>query len=313
MTDALVHIGFHKTASTLLQRKLFSRRDLGYDLWQDRVASIHKEIVGVHPYDDISNSTRQTFRNAATKAKQNGKLFVLSHERLSGYPASGGYDNRLIADRIKSLFPKARLLIIIREQHALLRSFYSQYITDGGSLSPKHFLSPPEPGIVRFPFFDSRFYEFDRHIAYYAKLFGEENVLALPYEMLKSKPVDFFEKILKFSDIPVRDVQLSSVLEDSTINPGRPPSLQLILRCMNALFFRNQCGNFALVNAKGIRRIVEKYFIHITKIIPDYIDFKIDQRWKHIIDLMINDRYIASNKRTSQIIDIDLSEYGYKL
>ena len=203
--------------------------------------------------------------------------------------------------------------MIIREQHALLRSFYSQYITDGGSLSLKHFLSPPEPRIVRFPYFDSRFYEFDRHIAYYAKLFGEENVLALPYEMLRSKPLDFFEKILEFSDLPVHDIQLSSVLDDCTINPGRQPSLQLILRCMNALFFRNQCGNFALVNAKGIRRIVEKYFIYITKIIPGYIDFKIDQRWKHIIYSIINDRYIASNRRTSQIIDIDLSEYGYKL
>src|SRR3546814_8368538 len=94
----------------------------------------------------------------------------------------------MIADRLRETFPDARILIVIREQRALIRSMYSQHITDGGTGTLGRFLNRPEPGLGRKPWFDPEVYAFDRLIAYYCGLFGAERVLALPFELLAREP-----------------------------------------------------------------------------------------------------------------------------
>src|SRR3546814_10931344 len=42
---------------------------------------------------------RDKFAAARADALAHGTTLVLSHERLSGYPSSGGHDRRMIADR----------------------------------------------------------------------------------------------------------------------------------------------------------------------------------------------------------------------
>jgi len=47
---------------------------------------------------------------------------VLSAERLSGNPDSGGYDSVHVAEYLAATFPEARVLIVIREQADMLVS-----------------------------------------------------------------------------------------------------------------------------------------------------------------------------------------------
>ena len=117
---------------------------------------------------------------------------------MSGYPASGGYDSQLIADRLHRMVPRARVLIVIREQKSFLRSMYSQYVTDGGDLPLSRFLNPPEPHLNRVPGWDFDFLAYHRLIGYYRKLFGPERVLVLPFELLTREPRRFITDILRF-------------------------------------------------------------------------------------------------------------------
>ena len=94
--------------------------------------------------------------------------------------------------------------MVLREQKALISSMYGQYVADGGAVSLASFLRVPEPGLGRMPYFSLRLYEFDRLIEHYFGLFGRENVLALPAEMLGTDPQGFVRHIQTFCGQPTR-------------------------------------------------------------------------------------------------------------
>ena len=68
---------------------------------------------------------------------------VVSFERFSGNPFSGGYDSKEIADRLVRVFPDARVLVIVREQRSMIVSTYKKYVREGGALPPSKFMRPP--------------------------------------------------------------------------------------------------------------------------------------------------------------------------
>ena len=79
------------------------------------------------------------------EATTGGLIPVLSYERLSGNPHSGGYDSKEIANRLVQVFPDAKILIVIREQKDIILSTYKQYIIEGGACTVKRYLHPPPP------------------------------------------------------------------------------------------------------------------------------------------------------------------------
>ena len=56
---------------------------------------------------------RELYLPHLAAATAEGRTLVLSHERLSGYPSSGGYDRALIAERLNASFPEAKILIVL--------------------------------------------------------------------------------------------------------------------------------------------------------------------------------------------------------
>ena len=60
-----------------------------------------------------------------------GYVPVVSNERLAGHPLSNGFDRRFLAERIKQVFPKAKILLTIREQNSVIMSNYMQYLKYG--------------------------------------------------------------------------------------------------------------------------------------------------------------------------------------
>ena len=98
---------------------------------------------------------------------------VLSHERLSGYPHSGGFDSRAIAERLATVLPGARILIVVREQRSMIHSNYHQYVRDGGACPLHRYLQPPQPSMRRMPGFAAEFFAYDRLVETYRSHFGD--------------------------------------------------------------------------------------------------------------------------------------------
>ncbi len=302
----MIHIGYHKTGTTWLQDAVFNNARYGMaSPWSRQ--TITDDFIIPPPFSFDRNDVLLRYQKKCDELRNQGLLPVLSHERMSGYPASGGFDSKTIADRLYSIFPEGRVIIIIREQKSIIRSWYTQYIRDGGGLSIKKYMNPPEPDLLRVPHFNYDFYQYDRLIDYYRTLFSRERVLVLPFELLKANHLDFMKRITKFANLPdIADVP------GNTRNEGIGLPWVTITRTANRLFHRNQLNSGALFNApiviKNARRAA--YFINRTLILRGMHNF-LERNTRRYIAENLGDRYAESNTKTSKAIGIDLQEFGY--
>ncbi|WP_158266608.1 sulfotransferase [Allosphingosinicella deserti] len=306
----LLHIGYHKTASTWLQSNLFDDPRQGFttETGSPRHALVERLVVPDPLFYDPAEAAAG-YRRAIRLAADKGCTLVLSHERLSGYPSSGGRDRQLLAERLAGTFPGAHVLIVIREQKAVIRSMYSQHVTDGGVESITRFLSTPEPALCRKPTFNLGYYCYDRLIALYHRLFGQERVLVLPYELLARDPHAFSASIARHcrgeASIP------TSARE--RVNTARPLIMQAVQRPLNMLFYHNELSPGALLHIPRFH----KRFARLTPIFralsPSIVERRLDARLRRIIAARVGNHYLESNQRTQAFVDHDLAALGYEV
>ncbi|MEP4196180.1 MAG: sulfotransferase [Aliishimia sp.] len=310
MTAPLIHIGFHKTASTLLQRNLFLQEELGFHLPTKGRVGIHRAFITRFGLDPLPTDAVSEMQAEQKTASSKGGALVLSHERLSGYPASGGFDQGLIAERLKEAFPDGKIVMLIREQRQMIYSMYLQTITDGGTLSLARFLKRPEPILLRKPAFDLGYYEYDRVIAKYQSLFGPENVCVIAFEQFKRDTDTHARALVDFALGPEAASRYVDGCLDAPVNKARPLAFQALRRQLNRLI-RNQ------LNENGLLPIPNEYIEYgFRKIMPVFevlrpFDRVIKQRLKAHIAKACDGRYAESNRRLQDLTGLDLAALGY--
>ena len=183
----LVHIGYHKTASTWMQKLLFLP-EYGYQQIAGH-GEVARFIINSHALffdaDAASDMIKQRLANADPE-----NVPVISSEMLSGNPLLGGVGSVEFADRLREIVPDARILISIRDQMTILPSVYLQYLLRGGTMTPKQFFQRRDDydlGFGYFPYcFSPEHFEYDRLVKYYQDAFGPERVFVLAQEQLGS-------------------------------------------------------------------------------------------------------------------------------
>ena len=177
----LLHVGYHKTATTWLQMRLF-QPEHGF-----RQIASHQEISDLveRPVDltfDPEPMRALVMRRLAEVP--DGHVPVVSSEILSGHPFQAGRDGAVLARRLKEILPRARVLIGIRAQHRILPSVYMQYLLRGGTMPVDRFFAGTDvPGYFGF---DPVHFEYHRLTRLYQGLFGAENVHVLTQESLRT-------------------------------------------------------------------------------------------------------------------------------
>ena len=171
----LLHVGYHKTATTWMQRALFQEVH-GY-----RPLLSHAEVFDlvVRPHglrwDPAPARALIAERLAGVPG---GQTPVISSEILSGLPFTGGRESdglaRRLAEVAEGLPAEPRILVSIRAQMRMLPSVYMQYIRRGGTMPPETFFAG-ESEIGYFGFSPEHF-EYDRFVALYQRLFGRAAV-----------------------------------------------------------------------------------------------------------------------------------------
>lgn len=203
----LVHIGYHKTASTWLQRQVF-KPEMGFEPMLDQ-AQLDEMLVTPHDLDFDPNTAKRTLLEPVSDVPS-GRIPVLSSENLTGHPFFGGRDSAALARRLHSVLPEATILIIVRSQATILPSVYMQYLKRGGVQPPKQFFAGAAG--VNYPGFDPHHFQYDRLIALYQSLF--ERVIVLTYEALKRDPQAFAARLLADAGcppVPLSNTQLQRV------------------------------------------------------------------------------------------------------
>jgi len=177
----VVHIGYHRTASTWFQQMALRNHDGihpilgGSEFGVVASDAFVRQLVFARDSDFDPDEARRLFlARVDDSAVATGRTVVLSAERLSGHAASGGYDAVRIADRLRAVLPEARVLCVLRHQAEAIRSEYKQIVTAGwpGSLADT---LAPRPR-MKTTGIDLAYWEYHRLMAAYARRFGRDNV-----------------------------------------------------------------------------------------------------------------------------------------
>ena len=301
MPVPVVHIGYHKTATSWLQKRFFGR--LGGRVALFGLDKLRGELIAPPPLEFDPLRCRRYL--AELQAAHAGRVSVFSAERLSGNPHSGGYDAAEIANRIRSSFDEARILIVVREQVAMLVSSYKQYVRVGGICTFEEYLFPPRDG--RIPLFRLDNFRYHHLVEHYVRLFGARHVLVLPYELLRTDPAAFARRVLDYAGLdgveppdPASDVRVNVSLTDlqtrlrrrvnllglgKSLYPVRPRAPWLAARL------------FRLIDALGATRIGRR---------PS-------GGFRERAASAAGDRYASSNRRLQRYVSYDLAAFGYRL
>lgn len=178
----LLHVGYHKTATSWMQQRLFVHEHGYHQIARHR--EVWEHVVAPHGLLFDPESMRRVIAKGLSELPA-GMVPVISSEILSGHPFFGGMGSDDFARRLKAIAPDARILISIRSQMRILTSVYMQYLLRRGTMSPELFFAgDPELGFYGFR---PEHFEYHRLVMLYQDLFGAENVHIITQESLRTE------------------------------------------------------------------------------------------------------------------------------
>jgi hypothetical protein len=311
----LIHIGYHKTGSSWLQKYLFSAKaGAGFTAFgKGRGGPINELIVSPNALDFDAAVARRRFRELIDRASDSGRRAVVSSERLSGHALSGGYDSKDLAERLAEVFPDGRILIVIREQREMMLSTYRQYVKAGGVWSLRTFLDPPVDTRVRVPLFDPSHFAYDRLIRTYQRLFGAERVLVMPYESFRSDPHLFVSSIAGFAGVTLREELLEALPLEARPNLATSRAATRIKRAINRLAACTDVNPAPLMNLPRIEAFARRHVELVDRLTPGPIAQRLEQGDRDRVAEAVGGRFDASNRVTAVLCGLDLATYGYSI
>lgn len=317
MEKLLVHIGYHKTATSWLQNQLFVSTSKNF-VSVSKNKKGHSTLARDFIYDkdgyllsSFDNNEQNIMKNYEEISQNIGndsrRIRVISHERLSGNPHSSGFDSSLIAQRIQSTFPKSKILIVIREQTSWILSNYFQYLSIGGTHSLKKYLTLNYDG--KRPGFSPSHIKYHNLIQNYYDRFGKNNVVVLPYELLKSDSNNFIKSLGDFLE---RDLTNESLNFDKRINTKSNHYLNYKLRFLNPLISSSSVNNSSSLNNKITKSIIIQIKKTIAYCISNRNNESIKRNLRKEIIEWAGNRFNLTNQITQELINMKLEEFGYQ-
>ncbi|MEP5766278.1 MAG: hypothetical protein ABJ308_16890 [Halieaceae bacterium] len=299
----LVHIGYHKTASSWLQQALLPALSAQVSLFDH--PQLWDELMLPSGLVFDAGRCKSYLDGLVAQARQEGKLAVFSSERLSGNPHSGGYDAAEMANRIRACFDEVRLLIVVREQNAILASNYKQYIKMGGTCTLEEYLTPPWDG--RVPHFRLDNFRYHHLLEYYCRLFGADKVLVLPYELLRQRPQQFADTLIEHMGL--EPVPLAPAVFEQGVNVSMNDLQLRLKRWANKL-----SGNDSLHPVKPLAPALANWcFQQIEKLGDRDFARNHSMRIAPRVEAVVGDYYADSNRQLQAYVAADLSALGYRV
>jgi len=307
-SNMLIHIGYHKTGTTFLQKNFFSLKDIGFDSHDYFFREKIKELLVLPgPFDYSLSRAKDYFYPIIDRSIENGFIPVISHERLSGALHCGGYDKVILAHRLAELFPEAKILMCIREQTSIIYSSWAQFIIKGGTQGLREYISPPRQ--VAFPCFKLEHFDYHKMMQLYSSLFRREQILVLPYEDLVKDNNHFLSQILSFAQTKKRVIKADNATLNASAN-----SIELsIRRLLNPFISRSEHNNYSPLY---IRQLSEAANIIMKATMPKLSNKKAETKKR--LDYLAQIRSLAGSyywKSNKLLVDAGIinSQHGYSI
>lgn len=299
----IVHVGLHKTGTTFCQRSLFPQIEgavLAYEVAETHAVFLIPEIE-----DGTNPDAAPKIRVAIERAAGEGRPVIISDEALGGLPFHQKYHRGVAAQRIKAVFPNAKILLTIREQRAVIGSLYGQYLRYGYCSSLAEFLAQDGPNPAIAPVLDLNFYNYHRAARFYEGVFGAGNVAAVPMEQLLADPGGF---VARLSALAGAEMHLPAEFDTGT--------RELPAWSKWARSYQRLANRFIPQDSRTLRKP--------SRFSPGSVANKIDQftpgwarrrgkrRMAQAIDAALGAHFAASNRSFSEAYGVDLAALGYR-
>lgn len=251
MPAPIVHVGFHKTATSWFQTRVYpkivSHRLIDRDV-------VRKLFVDGDAFSFDPMQARQLLGAGDASLPP-----LICEEELSGVlhiGAASTYIAKDVAHRLHATLPEAKIVIFIRSQVEAAASWYVQYLREGGTASVHRYLFPDEyvfPGrLMQFKTarFDFSQLSYGGLIETYDRLFGAENVYVFPYEDLLCDPLAVVSQLQQGLQFELSPGHISAGAVNSSFRIGLIP----IARVLNLFSARGVANKRTLIHLPYARR-----------------------------------------------------------
>lgn len=175
-----VHVGLHKTATTYLQVDVFPHLS-GVNYINGNDSALLSWKRRMYMQDPLIFDVEQA-RNTILSHME-GDNNLLSTEALSGSPMGQYLGRDLILQKLKAMFPEARIILGIRAQPDIIWSLYKNYVRKGGTCRLDQMVDP-YGAVVGRDFIDLDTYKYGPYLDRISSLFGRENLHIVVFEQL---------------------------------------------------------------------------------------------------------------------------------
>jgi len=173
----------HKTGTTFLQWNVYPFLDVNY-LWHFFYKS---------PFNDILNPKKEVdykkIKQKLTKVLSKDKVNIISEENIYTYQFTKEDDRFKRLERMKKVFPKARIIFGSRKAEDSLISWYVEYVAVGGVLDYQGFLD-------KYMNLDKLDYE--HYIKKLQEFYGKKNVFIYSINELRKNQDQVIKNICRF-------------------------------------------------------------------------------------------------------------------
>jgi hypothetical protein len=308
----LAHIGYHKTGSSWLQHAVFEDPAGGYaSVGHEAPTHPLRRIVSEHPFRYDAAAVRAELGALIAAVEERGLFPVVSLERLSGHPFTGGADSRQIADRLREALDDAGVLVVIREQRSMIVAVYKQYVKAGGTASLSQFLAPARDRANRANLFDLGYFEYEHLLAHYHGLFGPDGVLVLPYELLLRDGRSFVERIAAFTGRSFPEEFLARLPYTNRDNPSVSGLSIAALRQVNRFAPRTELNPGPALESRTAAWLTKRLKKPNVLERAQRAGAAADARLGRIVEETVGDRYADSNRVTTELTGLDLASLGW--
>jgi len=305
MNTKFIHVGCHKCGSTFLQREVFPKLKNIKTLTFVEENPLSEEINYLTQCGELYYKHSYVEKNIHEKLKDFDDI-CLSSEGFSGtnnFILGTGHQIKYIASRLKRIFGKTKILIIIRNQKKSLPSLYKDDIKYGYLLDFKQWIQ------YRYDSCSLNYFKYSYLIECYQKYFGIDNVKVVLFESLFNKQTfDQLSIDLNINPSFIESINLKRKFNESYTWPSL-----IVAKLLNRHFGSKLTHGVTFGKSNSLRIYnwwrynYSRKIDRLSKIVgindPNY-DF---ENYNNILYELYHD----DNKRVSKLLNVNLLDYNY--
>lgn len=292
--STIIHIGYHRTGTSFLQKSIFPQ-------CQKHAFHGHPEMLEHGLIDVAWRADRSIDYNKLIETYR-GQTSLISFESFVGPIREGSTLIDVIPFRFKRIWKDdpVKILITIRKQDEFLKSYYAQWVASGGTTKIANFLRND----LDRSRFDLNTLNYWTTYSNYAEIFGAENVLVLPQELMKKDLPQFLSILNAFTGEEFQTVEKQATALNRSLSGYQLKWMRFINRIFETQMSIDYLIPKRYFNTMKYRiKLQHSNFLRFGKSFSQAEEAQLKE---------IMESYFDSNKQLQAVFkDYPLKEYGY--